>query len=133
MDASEVKVIVDGAIQNLVDAMRLERWKITVEYGPCGNENWAAACDREGGDYDMAIITIDPRHMHTREDVLRNLVHELLHLNLARLDVYRNVVTQGRMSHAAEQALWTHTLEQAVLGLELGVARSLWAEGGEAP
>ena len=128
MDRSEVRAIVETNLDRIRTALNLHDWFIGINYGPTDNPNWAASCDRSGGDYQRASIVIDP-HMHdTPEDVLKTLVHELLHLALAPLDVYRDAISSFAPSEAdgMEQRVWTHAIEQAVTRLERGVARNLW-------
>lgn len=139
MDASEVKRIVEAHLSDLVTVMWLGDWRITVEYGPTSSERWAASCDRQAADYNMATITIDPHKHYSEEDVVRTLVHELLHVALAPLDLYRDIITNltpemselGSPTALAEQRAWTHAIERSVTFLERGIARHLWERPAE--
>lgn len=127
-------------VNRIRDALRLHDWYITIDYGPCANPNWGASCDRSGGDYKRANIIINPEKHETEEEVLSSLTHELLHIALAPLDVYRDIVTSlvpamhtlGSPEATAEQRAWTHALEATVTLLERGLARHFW-EAEEEP
>jgi len=139
VDKSEAQRIVQANVERIRDALRLHDWYTTIEYGPCSNPNWGASCDRAGGDYKRATITINPELHDTEEEVLSSLTHELLHLVLAPLDVYRDIITSlvpgmhelGGPVAVAEQRAWTHALEAVVTLLERGVTRHLWEAAGD--
>ena len=132
MDRSEVIRIVEANLDSLRDALWLQNWRIGINYGPCEEPDTAGTCDLTDADYNRASINLDPHHLHNERDVLRTLVHELLHVVLARYGLYRDVVTGlvpkelGDQVTNAELAAWTHAQEQTVLLLQDGVARHLW-------
>lgn len=132
MDASQVKAIVDANLERLRDELWLNTWKISVNYGPLEGDT-AAVVNLENADYNAAAITIDPAQLRTEKDVMQTLVHELLHVTLARFELYRLSVIELIPDHVyqdgggkVEQRLYTHALEQAVEMLQRGVARHLW-------
>lgn len=137
MDASRVKAIVDANLERLRDELWLNTWKISVNYGPLEGDT-AAVVNLENADYNAAAITIDPAQLRTERDVMQTLVHELLHVTLARFELYRLSVIELIPDHVyedgggkVEQRLYTHAVEQAVEMLQRGVARHLWeTEGG---
>ena len=137
MDASRVKAIVDANLERLRDELWLNTWKISVNYGPLEGDT-AAVVNLENADYNAAAITIDPAQLRTEKDVMQTLVHELLHVTLARFELYRLSVIELIPDHVyedgggkVEQRLYTHAVEQAVEMLQRGVARHLWeTEGG---
>lgn len=132
MDASRVKATVDNNLERLRDALWLNTWKISVEYEALEGDT-AAECRLDHADYNVAVIAIDPAQLRTEKDVMQTLVHELLHVTLARFELYRLSVIELIPDHVyqdgggkVEQRLYTHALEQAVEMLQRGVARHLW-------
>lgn len=137
MDGTEVRQIVEENLAPLREALWLHDWSITVEYGPTGHERWAASCDRAGGDYNTATITIDPYRHEDKHAVLKSLTHELVHVALGRMDTYRNIVTslipESAETAAAEQVAWTHAIEQTVVRLTNAFMGALFEEEAEEP
>lgn len=122
MDTSYVKAIVEANIAAMVDALCLNHWRIEIGYTSTGHDNWKAKCDRSGGDYYIAEITIDPAMHDDSTDVLRSLRHELLHLHLAPFDLYRDLMTQhieeDTPAERQEQRAFTYAVEQMLGNLE---------------
>ena len=133
MDDSAVRAIVDKRIKRAMQEIGIPHWHITIEYGPTGVDNWAASCDRRGRDYWHATITLDPAVLDDDEHVLTCLYHELAHVLLAPLDVYRDAVTARIHSGGDEAAqtqeaiLWTHAIEACTTALGRGLLRPLAA------
>lgn len=127
MDASAVHTIIQAHEERIVTALGLEAWRIqyTIEAIPDGP--YAAMCER-WPEYQRATITIDPARAADDEDVLDSLVHELLHIVLSPIDLYRAIVTpyvpEGAPDESAETA-FTHAIESTLRGLEVGLALSL--------
>lgn len=132
MDRSELKALVEANLDRFRDALWLNNWNIGIDYGPCDEADSAGTCDLSDADYNRAVITLDPHVLHDQRDALRTLVHELLHIVLARYGLYRDVVCGlvpkelGDSVKNAELAAWTHAQEQTVLLLQDGIARHLW-------
>lgn len=132
LDASRVKAIVDANLERLRDELWLSDWKISVEYEPLEGDT-AAECRLSNADYNVAVIALDPAQFSNQKQVLQALVHELLHVTLARFDLYRDAVIELIPDHVyqdgggkVEQRLYRHALEQAVEMLQRGAARHLW-------
>lgn len=132
MDPSRVKAIVDANLERLRDELWLNTWKISVNYEPLEGDT-AAIVNLENADYNVAVITIDPAQLRTKKDVMQTLVHELLHVTLARFELYRLSVIELIPDHVyqdgggpIEKRLYTHALEQSVEMLQRGIARDLW-------
>lgn len=90
-------------------------------------------CRLHNADYNVAVIALDPSMFSTEKQVFQALVHELLHVTLARFDLYREAVIELIPDHLyeegtgkLEQRLYRHAMEQAVEMLQRGVARRLW-------
>lgn len=126
MSREQVMEVVEEHIHDLRAALGLWQWTIAIEYGPASEERWAANCDRSAGNYNQATITIDPAAHFIEVGVVRTLVHELLHIVLARFDVYRAAAAAGGLEGRSEQVVWEHVLEQTVVALTDGLARPLW-------
>ncbi len=135
MDTSAVKAIVDRHIEPLMESMGIPHWKISVYYDSCSDPEWVAEC-RRICDYNQAWITIDPRHAVDEAGVVKSLVHELCHVILAPLDVYREAMTQhienGTDLAKQENRLWSHFIEQTVINCER-MYRGLNGRAGKAP
>lgn len=86
MDLSEVRSIVNEHLKPIRDALQLQDWHIDTEYLPIGDNK--AARIRITPRYRKALIQFDPAAQDDRENVLRNLRHELLHLVLAPFTSY---------------------------------------------
>jgi hypothetical protein len=124
VDRSKVKALVDANIDAYLDAFGIGYWSITVKYEQCSNPDWAAECDRNGGDYEIAVITIDPARYGDDEDeqVLKSLRHELFHIVLAPFDLHRDAacchIDKDSEMDRVESRVWTHSVEAAVKNLE---------------
>lgn len=132
MDVSEVQRIVSDNILRLVEAVGVPHWQIDIQYGPLGNDSWKAMCSRNS-DYDQATITIDPAQHVNEDDVLNSVIHELIHVALAPLDLYRNFMTAhmaelGSVASDQERVLWSFTIEQLVRNIERGLAKGIRPE-----
>ena len=128
MDASAVRAIVNKRIERAMREIGIPHWRINVEYGPTGTPHWAASCDRQGRDYWHATITLDPTKLDDEEHVLTCLYHELAHVLLAPLDVYRDAITvhiNTDAAHTQEAILWTHAIEACITTIERGLLRPL--------
>ena len=121
MDKSKVKEIVDANILKMMCQLGVQAWKIGVFYEPAGDPNWVASCSRQLP-YQSATIRIDPQMAESEEDVLDSLRHELIHVLLAPLDAYRDLVTSNIESESpmdtAEDRAWTLAIESCVLAVE---------------
>jgi hydroxymethylpyrimidine/phosphomethylpyrimidine kinase len=121
VDASKCREIVDAHILAMMRQLGVQAWKVSVLYEPTGNPNWVASCTRQLP-YQSAVIRIDPHMAESEEDVLDSLRHELIHVLLAPLDAYRDVVTSNIEADspmdAAEDRAWTQAIETCVLAVE---------------
>lgn len=129
MDTSVVQRVVDENILRLMREIGIPHWDLEIIYGPTGNDNWKAMTSYGGIDYQHATITINPADHSSEDDVLNTLIHELIHVLLSPLVRYRAVVTthimEGTPEDRAETLVWTHAIEQTVLSIERGLARSI--------
>ncbi|MBD2119351.1 hypothetical protein [Trichocoleus sp. FACHB-262] len=121
MDKSKVKEVVDTNILKMMRQLGVQAWKVAVLYEPTGNPNWVASCTRQLP-YQSAVIRIDPHMAESEADVLNSLRHELIHVLLAPLDAYRDVVISNIEADspmdAAEDRAWTMAIETCVLAVE---------------
>jgi len=129
MDESAVIKIVEANLERLMQAVGVPHWTITVNYGPCDSSPTAAGeVDLTAASYWRAAITINPYQHSEEKDVIDTLVHELLHVVIAPMELLAQTARQHVQSEAAEEALQvvnTHAVEQTVLALERGLARHL--------
>ncbi len=126
MDESAVRKVVESNLEALAGALGLERWKITIRFERCqdaGGDRYVtqAQCDMKG-EYETAIITLDHAEFNDDAHVIATLTHELTHIMLAPLDVYRDfaaaAVTGNPVMERQAAELWTSAIEKTVLGLE---------------
>jgi hypothetical protein len=119
MDKSVVKSIVDRNLTPLLTRLGLQAWTVVVEFGTTGEEDIAATCLRKG-DYEKAIITIDPEYMHDEQHVLTTLRHELLHIFGAPFDLFYEAVAQviDEKSLLAVRRVYANAQEKLCLSLE---------------
>jgi hypothetical protein len=125
MDAKAVRKIVDKYELEIATLLGVQDWTRSYEYGVCSNPEWVASCDRKI-DYKLADICINPDKMHSPEDVMSALVHELGHIMLAPMDVYRNVMYQflpKTLADRVERLSWTHSIETTNVLLERAIMR----------
>jgi hypothetical protein len=119
VDESAVKAIVEANIERLMRAFGIPHWKISIEYGPCEQSHWQAACLRQVN-YNKAEITIDP-HKHSDEpEVIASLEHELMHVVHSPFDLFYEVALQYVDDKNALDALgrtWSYCTEQTVINL----------------
>jgi hypothetical protein len=122
VDASKCREIVDAHILAMMRQLGVQAWRVSVLYEPAGdNPNWVASC-ATNLPYQRATIRINPHMAESEEDVLDSLRHELIHVLLAPLDAYRDLVTSniesGSSMDAAESRAWTQAIETCVLAVE---------------
>ena len=122
MDTSHMRRIVDEHIAWLRWALGLSDWKIVVKYAPIESPRGSTvpACCRLDPPYRSACITLDPASTDDEEEVLRNLVHELLHVVLSPTDLFKDAVRQA-VSVEDMQILypvWHDSVERCIANLE---------------
>jgi len=97
MDKSKVREIVQETAPWLIWALQLQDWNIQIAYETLASENTAtgfhadAKIDKVTGSQ-RALITLDHDALHTRQQVLGALGHELLHIFHQGFDLYGNAV-----------------------------------------
>lgn len=124
MDKSQVRGIVEDNIKRMMSALQVQDWSIDVSYGPNdGDFAGATAVVMRRVDYKIATINFDPEQLGSEETVLRALRHELLHLHLGQVDVYREAVGQFLPTAVdvtgVEERIWRYAHEQVVHRLEM--------------
>lgn len=92
MDKSDVQEIVNDNVKWLRWALQLQEWSITFVYESLP-DGIGGEC-RPNLPYKMATITIDPDKADNKADVLKTLLHELLHILLSPFENYRESVMQ---------------------------------------
>lgn len=122
MDKSAVKEIVDREIKGMMNMLGVVRsWRINVLYESPSNQEWMASCERLLS-YQRATIRIDPARHDTEAEVIDSLRHELIHVLLAPLDAYRDIVTASIEADSsmdcAESRAWELAIETTVLSIE---------------
>jgi hypothetical protein len=125
MDRSEVKAMVEGELEPLMQRLGIRHWKVRVSYDP-------ESVDGEGHlkhgectrlvDYNSAHISLNPESFDDEESVMRTLRHELFHIVLSPFDLYSSSVDRAiEVPNAVREILdrvWNHACERAVINLE---------------
>lgn len=118
MDLSEVRGIVNEHLKPIRDALQLQDWHIDTEYLAIGDNT--AARIRITPRYRKALIQFDPAAQEDRENVLRNLRHELLHLVLAPFTAYGLAISElvPKTNSELDEHLFSDACELTVGNLE---------------
>jgi hypothetical protein len=124
MDRSAVKAIIERELDPLAKKLGVGHWRLTVKFDlRDGDEDW----ETQGRclkyvDYDRAIISLDPDSLADEAEVVRVLIHELLHIVLAPFDVLVNavgpVLKRDETLVAVLDSVRMNAVEQAVVNLE---------------
>jgi hypothetical protein len=123
MDESAVRAIVERVIPHVKWRLQLQKWVFTVKYDslndPGAERDHKATCTPDPAER-QAVIEIDPGRHKSESDVLRSVVHELLHCMTADLETYRKAVGQhvGGASFDALDQFWHFGTERVVRRLE---------------
>lgn len=128
MEVSEARALVEKHVHWLVDFMGVSHWSIQVSYPyQPDEERGVAARVHMHPDYDLAEVYLHPNMQEDEIAVVRNLRHELLHLNLSPIELFWQVIRERvpEEEHGAMQRLFTHAVESSVRNLE----RMLNAQG----
>lgn len=137
MDRSEVQKVVDREMPGLMERFGIRHWKVTVTYGPIGDDG---VCRLQGRctrhvDYNRAHVELDPEEHDDEADLLGTLRHELYHVVLSPFDLYSQAADVLTPKASAEESMlervWRHAVEQAAINLErlfLGLTASRLAD-----
>lgn len=132
MDRSQVRALVADALPGLLTRLGLAHWRVEVAYdlrADCESFAVLGRCTRIG-EYNGARIELDADALATEADVLRTLRHELLHVVLAPLDLYRATLAPlfDETSSTMAEVIWSYCIEKTVVNLERMVAGLTAAE-----
>lgn len=118
MDQSKVREVVNKHLKPIRDALQLSDWWIDVEYSSLADGTPAEVWMKPR--YRRALIKFDPAQQESREHILRNLRHELLHLVLAPYDLYSNAVSEmlDEQYQKVDSQLFSDACEVTVGNLE---------------
>jgi hypothetical protein len=124
MDRSAVKAIVERELNPLARRLGVSHWELTVKFDlrdGDGGRGTQGRCTKYV-DYDKAIISLDPDSLADEAEVVRVLIHELLHIVLAPFDVLVNavgpVLKRDETLAAVLDSVRMNAVEQAVVNLE---------------
>lgn len=118
MDTSEIRAIIERALEPMQDVLGIPHYRIRVFLEPCDNPNHMAECDCQP-EYYQAQITIDPHKASDEKGVLGSLRHELLHVVLADANLMRAMAKDDHGNEDAHKgAVWIFAIERMVAGLE---------------
>jgi hypothetical protein len=121
MDRSEVKRIVEEALEPMATALWVRDWLILPEYGAI-EDGKCGFCKADPA-YMKATIRLDPAQLDDEDDVLRTLRHEILHIVHGEFAVYMNMMLcavkekDWRMKDVEDRA-YTLACERTVARLE---------------
>lgn len=135
MDLSKVRAIVEKHIEKMRWDLQLQDWQIDTVYASKPHGNPAEV--NYLPEYRRATMTFDPSQLETREDVLRALRHELLHLVLAPVIQYHQAVWKAipEKAEGLTAELWRQANELTVGNLErmldFGMKYQPWKKRGK--
>lgn len=121
MDRSECERLVEKHRGPLVEFVGVGHWRLKFVVGACDDRGNTAECQRNTP-YDIATITVDHDKFEDESFLLDTLFHELTHLLLAPMDVYRQnycqAVEPNSVEDKREDMLWCYSIEQTVVNFE---------------
>jgi len=143
MDESKVREWIAANEEKLRAAMGLAHWKVTWFFEPLtartgGPDDACLGRCEILPDYDRAIIRLNFAELEDESHLERIAVHELLHVTLVPMQVYREWASQtiegGSAADHQEDRLWDYLIEQTLLCLErLWRRRPDWPPRPDAP
>lgn len=123
MEAERVRALVENSIDRMSEELNLGEWTLRVAYHRL--DDGCGECEVAPG-YLSAHIILDPQQLEDREDVLRTLRHELLHVVAWPM----NAAIQAYGPEDTEDANAHFYMERMVAHLERLIAPHLPLEGG---
>lgn len=125
ISTERLRGIVAEHMPALIKRLALQNWEITIRFGPTPDPKWAMTIDRESA-YNLATITLDASKIRDGNHALKCLLHELIHIVLAPMDLF---FAMTREHHSQElDAAWNYALEQTIVGIEQGLAQDIVAK-----
>lgn len=114
--------IIDKYAKPLQYWLGLDDWKIYYKFRSISNAELAATCNTDI-DYKVADIEFDSNCYLKGDKLLDDLYHELVHVQLALLDIVRDAVK----SDPFKERMWTYSVEST-----LRIFERTWANHGKA-
>lgn len=128
MDKSKLESLLHLHATPLARFLSINHWNIRCYAEACELVGASAECIRNV-DYEFATIRVDPEKFDTEEEFLDSLFHEMCHIILSPIDLYREAATQhieaGSVPQKQDERLWHFAIENTVINLE-----RLWRWGG---
>ena len=123
MDVSQAKAIVERDLEGLLDTFGLGHWDVRVDLDAIRDEGPnTIGISSPNADYEHAYIRLDAEAIATEDKLLRVLRHELFHVVVSPLRVYREAANQhlrrGSPAYGSDQRTWEHFEEQVICNLE---------------
>lgn len=119
MDKSEVRAVMHDALRPMRTALSLNEWHMDFVLGALeGNVNAECVADPS---YSRAKLTFDPDKYDTKAEVLEGLLHEMLHVLLAKYELYRKAVRpliDDDRAWASLEEIYVHACEDTTRRLE---------------
>jgi hypothetical protein len=121
MTVADAKALVESWLPELIEALGLGHWTISVAYRSPEDSSCQASCARQVS-YNIAEIEFDAESYQDEASLFADLRHELLHVVLSPFDVYTNYVAGFSVNNptiaAQDEFLRRYVTEQAILNLE---------------
>lgn len=123
MDESAVRAIVERVIPHVKWRLQLQKWVFEVRctsLSASGDGRDVKAECTPAPDSREAVIEIDPAQHESESEVLRSLVHEMLHCMTAELETYRQMVSAhvGGSAFDALDVSWRFGTERVIRRVE---------------
>jgi len=116
MNEQETRKIVDKHLRLMRWALQLQDWGMNISY----EDKESPAEANVKPDYEIASINIDPAKHNTKEEVLRDLRHEMIHILAAPFILYEQLVDEcvDDKNRRVLRRYFTYALEQHCLAIE---------------
>jgi hypothetical protein len=123
MDKSAVEKIVREAAPGLSKTFGLSFWAIRFAFDVLPGSDKSTTCGAVDAlvSYNVATIRINPEAMNDEAEVLGTLRHELFHIAISPMNLFSEAIAALGLNEQGANVLdrvWTHAIEQTVLGLE---------------
>ena len=119
MDKSEIREVVNDALRPMRAALNLNGWFMNFKIASL-EPNFIAECSADPN-YSKATLTFDVNGFNNESELLTTLLHEMLHVALAKFELYRKAVRpliDGDRFWTSLDEVYTHAQEDTVRQLE---------------
>lgn len=121
MTSADIEAIISAIAPDMAQDLGLEPWRVNFSSGATAQPHWVAD-STINSPYQRAGLRFENRKHNTREEVIDSVRHELVHVVLAEMTHYREVVRATLRDNTSEDAMerrvWTFALERTTYNVE---------------